>query len=304
MHGAGALTDARVLLVTPTRDEAPHIETIVRAVAAQTRPPDRWVIVDDGSSDGTAERVAALARDVPFLRLVRTPPGFTAAGRDRLAAAAAPRAFNFGLAAAGGPDGYTHIGKLDGDTELGRDYLERLLVRFARDPRLGIAGGVRLEPDGHGGWRTLAIPREHVPGALKLYTRECLAAIGGMAELLGWDAIDEIYARMHGFATRSFPELQTRHHRPWGTADGRLRGRVRYGHASYAARQDPLWVTLKAVKVARLPPVGLSGAAYLYGYGRAWARRAPRVEDEAFARFVRRELRARLLGRRRAVGAG
>lgn len=289
------MSDARVLLVSPVRDEAEHIETIVRAVAAQTRPPVRWVIVDDGSSDGTAERVQALCGEVPFLRLVRTPPGFTEARRDRLAAAAAPRAFNFGLARAGGADGYTHLGKLDGDTELPPDYLERLLERFAAEPRLGIAGGVRLEPDGRGGWRTLAIPREHVPGALKLYTHECFAAIGGIFELLGWDAIDEIYARMCGFATRSFPELQTWHHRPWGTADGRLRGRVRYGHASYAARQDPLWVALKAVKVARLAPVGLSGAAYLYGYGRAWARRAPRVEDEAFARFVRRELRARML---------
>src|SRR4051794_36816037 len=102
------MTD-RVLLVSPVRDEAAHIERIVGAVAAQERPPDLWMVVDDGSGDGTAERLDALAGDVPFLRVVRTPPGYTAATTDRLAAAAAPRAFNFGLREAGGAGAFTHI---------------------------------------------------------------------------------------------------------------------------------------------------------------------------------------------------
>lgn len=286
--------DERVLIISPVRNEVAHIERIVRSVAGQERPPDLWMVVDDGSTDGTREQLEELAAGVPFMRVVSTPADFTVASRDRLAAAAAPRAFNFGLDQAGGPDGFTHIGKLDGDTELPLDYFARLLAEFRSNPRLGIAGGVRLERDGDG-WKDLPIPRMHVPGALKLYTSECFTAIGGMLEMLGWDAIDETYARMRGFETRSFPELQTWHHRGWGTADGRLRGRVRYGHSSYVARQGPLWVTLKAAKVAQLPPRGVSGLAYLYGYARAWIRSAPRVEDPEFRRFVRRELRRRML---------
>ncbi len=301
MHEAGGVTE-RLLIVSPVRNEAAHIERIARSVGAQTVPPAVWMVVDDGSDDGTRERLEALAAEIPCLRLVSTPADFTvSATGDRLAAAAAPRAFNFGLRAAGGPDGFTHIGKLDGDTELPPDYFERLLAEFRADPTLGIGGGVRLEPDGADGWRSLPIPRSHVPGALKLYTAPCFDAIGGMLEILGWDAIDETYARMRGYATRSFPELETWHHRGWGTADGRLRGRVRYGQSSYVARQGALWVTLKSFKVAALPPVGLSGAAYLYGYARAWARRAPRIEDPAFARFVRRDLRERVLDRGRSL---
>ena len=60
---------------------------------------------------------------------------------------------------------------------------------------------------------------------------------------------------------------------------------MRYGHSSYISRQGALWVTFKAFKVAALPPVGLSGLAYLYGYARAWVRSAPRVEDPEFARY-------------------
>ena len=291
----------RVLLITPVRNEAPHIAQVARSVAAQTRPPDAWVIVDDGSSDGTAEALAALHAESPPITLLSAPPQLAASNGDRLAAGAAARAFNFGLRARG-LDGFTHVGKLDGDTELPTDYFERLLERFARDPQLGIGGGIRLEP-GRAGWRLMAIPRDHVPGALKLYTRECFEAIGGVREVLGWDGIDEVYARMRGFRTRSFPDLQARHHRAWGTAGGRLRGRVRYGHASYAACQPPVWAALKSLKVARLPPVGISGGAFLYGYARAWARSAPRVEDDEFRRFVRAELRARLVPRRPGRGS-
>lgn len=293
--------NVRLLIVSPVRNEAPHLERIARSLAAQTRRPDLWVVVDDGSQDGTRDVLDALAGEIPFMRVHSTPAEYTVAvSGDRLAAAAAPRAFNYGLRSAGGADGFTHIGKLDGDTELPPDYFERLLDEFRADPRLGIGGGVRLEPNGDG-WRMLPIPRTHVPGALKLYTRECFDAIGGMREMLGWDAIDETYARMRGFATSSFPDLQTWHHREWGTADGRLRGRVRYGHSSYVSRQGPLWVTLKSFKVATLPPLGLSGAAYLFGYVRAWARSAPRIEDPEFRRFVRRDLRDRAIARARGL---
>jgi glycosyltransferase involved in cell wall biosynthesis len=285
----------RLLIISPVRNEAAHIDVIVRSLADQRRPPDTWIVVDDNSTDGTLEKLQELEKDVPFMRVVSTPPSFTVAkSGDRLAAAAAPRAFNFGLEVAGGPDGYTHIGKLDGDTELPPAYFEELLERFASNPRLGIAGGVRLEREGDK-WHVLAIPRMHVPGALKLYTRECFVAIGGMLEILGWDAIDESYARMKGYETASYPDLETWHHRAWGTADGRLRGRVRYGHSSYVAQQGALWVTLKSLKVASMRPRGISGIAYLYGYARAWVRSAERVEDPEFRRFVRRELRGRLL---------
>ncbi len=87
-----------------------------------------------------------------------------------------------------------------------------------------------------------------------------------MQERLGWDTIDETYARMHGFRTRAFPELVAHHHRPWGSADGTLRGRARHGQCAYIVHFTLPWVTLRAFKVARVRPRGLSGVAFLYGY--------------------------------------
>ena len=282
----------RVLLVSPVRNERPHLETVVRAVAAQTRPPDLWIVVDDGSDDGTLQLLQALEPDVAFMKVVSTPRGYTAAAADRLAAAAAPRAFNYGLRGVDVTE-YTHVGKLDGDTELPHDYFERLLAKFDAQPSLGIGGGIRVE-EFEDGWRELRVPPQHVPGALKLYSTPCFEAIGGMQERLGWDGIDEVYARMRGFETRSFGELVTRHHRHWGTADGTLRGRARHGQAAYILHYTPLFAGARALKIAAARPRVVSGAAFAYGYLRSAVRRDPQVEDPQFRRFVRAELGARL----------
>jgi biofilm PGA synthesis N-glycosyltransferase PgaC len=282
----------RLLLITPARDEAAHLERTVRAVAAQTRPPDLWLIVDDGSTDATPQLLARLAREVPFLEILRAPERSERPGEDGLALAAEAVAFNAALASID-PTGYTHVGKLDADIELPPDYFERLLDCFAGDPELGIAGGTLLERE-RGEWRATKVPSDHVRGALKLYSRECLEAIGGVQERLGWDTIDETYARMRGFETRSLPDVQAQHHRPVATRGGTLRGRARHGQCAYILRYGFWWVALRSLKVATLRPRVLSGIAFLYGYLRAAVQRQGRVEDERYRRFVASELRGRV----------
>jgi hypothetical protein len=287
------MPEDRILIVTPVRNEEGHIEGVARALAAQTRPPARWVVVDDNSTDGTGAVLARLEKEIDFMKVVATPPGFTVKSADRLAVAAAPRAFNFGLAAAGDLAGFTHLGKLDGDVELRPDYYERILAKFDADPSLGIGGGVIMEQH-DGEWRPTASAREHVRGALKLYTRECFDAIGGVVERLGWDGIDEVLARMCGYTTRSFDDAEALHFRETGSADGRLRGHVRWGESHWILNHGVVWTAARAVKTARLRPRGVSGAAYMYGYARAAVRRVPRVEVDGYRHFVRTEQRRRM----------
>jgi GT2 family glycosyltransferase len=284
----------RILIVSPVRNEAAHIERVARSVAAQTLPPARWIVLDDGSTDGTLALLRSLEAEVGFLKAIERASLLDGA-RDRLARAAAPRAFNAALETEDWRE-YTHVMKLDGDIELEPTYLADLLARFDADPQLGLAGGVLVEPHADGSMRPIRIPETHVHGALKLYTRACFEAIGGVQERLGWDTIDEVYARMRGFGARSFADLVSVHHRPIGSADGTLRGRARHGECAYIAHYGPLWVALRALKVARSRPLGLSGLAFFYGYVRAAAVRTERVPDPDFRRFVRRELRQRLVG--------
>lgn len=267
-----------------------HLEAVIRAVAAQNLMPARWIVVDDGSSDGTPAVARRLAADIPFMDVLVENGG--SAGRDPLAEGAAPKAFNRGLALVDVSE-FTHVMKLDGDVELPPDYLRRLMAEFANDPGLGIACGDLVEGPLEGRAR-IPIPAHHVHGALKCYTLQCFQAIGGLQERLGWDTIDETYARMRGFRTRSFRDFPAVHHRPLGSASGTLRGRARHGECAYVAHFSPLWVSLRALKVARARPVGLTGVAFLYGYVRAAVRRVDRVPDPDFRRFARWELRQRM----------
>lgn len=295
--------ESRLLIVSPVRNEAAHLERVALAVAGQEVLPARWVLVDDSSTDDTLGLLQALSSQLPFIHVVRSGGPDLVAGPDRLARAAAPRGFNRGLAAVDWRH-YSHIMKLDGDIELPPHYLRLLLERFESDPKLGIAGGLLDEPTPGGGMRRLRIPNYHVHGALKCYSRQCFQAIGGMQERLGWDTVDETSARMRGYSTVSFSDLVSIHHRPLASADGVLRGRARHGECAYISHYPADWVILRGFKVALSPPRGVSGAAFVFGYIRAAVRRTPRVEEPGYRRFARRELRARMahaLARRRFV---
>lgn len=286
-----------ILIISPVRNEAQHIEKVARALAAQELAPARWVAIDDGSTDGTYELLKKLEGEIDCLTVIRAPA--LAAGpnghgpRDRLALAIEAHNFNLALAEVDN-ERYTHVMKLDGDIELPADYLRVLMERFGKDPSLGLAGGVLVEPTAEGGTRSIPIPSHHVHGALKCYTRACFEAIGGVQERLGWDTIDGTYARMHGFQTRSFRDLVSVHHRPIASADGRLRGRARHGECAYITHYGPVWVGLRSLKMARNTPVLLSGVAFVYGYARAWALRVERVSDPEYRRFTRREINRRM----------
>jgi poly-beta-1,6-N-acetyl-D-glucosamine synthase len=290
---------ARVLLLTTAHNEAHFADALFDGVMSQTRRPDRWIVVDDGSSDGTFEALARRAARADWITLLRREPVDDRIP-DRLAVAAVPRSLNQVLA---GIDwrAYTHIGKLDADVQLPAGFLEQLLRDFEADPSLGVSGGLLTERHGRR-WRDVTQPPTHAPPPARLYSLECFEASGGFRERLAWDTIDEVYSRMLGYSTRVNADVRVRHLRVQGTADGRLRGRARHGQCAWIAHYPPLFVLLRSTKVAvRCTPWGLSGLAFLWGYVAAALRRVPRVDDAEFRCYVRRELRARITTSLRAA---
>src|SRR5260370_42507076 len=80
------------VLITPARNEAGYIEGTVKSVISQTVRPVKWVIVSDGSTDGTDEIVKRYAAGHDWIELVRMPE------RKERDFAAKVHAFNAGCA--------------------------------------------------------------------------------------------------------------------------------------------------------------------------------------------------------------
>jgi len=68
-----------VTLIVPMRDEVANVDRCLAAVRRQSHPEIEVIVVDDGSTDGTADRLAELQREWPSLRVVTLdgpPPGW------------------------------------------------------------------------------------------------------------------------------------------------------------------------------------------------------------------------------------
>jgi glycosyltransferase involved in cell wall biosynthesis len=287
-------------LVTPARDERGFIERTLRAVVAQTNRPARWVIVSDGSTDGTDAIVREYARGHGWIELVSIdrPEGRRFAGKAR--------AFNAALRRLNGA-GVDLIGNLDADVSLDADVFAYLLDRFRESPALGVAGVATIE-SGTMLYDYRFTNVSHVSGTLQLFRRACLEALGGYLPVEGGsDAIAVTTARMLGWQTRTFLEKACIHHRRMGSAaHGPWAAWFRCGQRDYALGNSVAWQVARSLYQMTLPPVVARGALIAAGYASASAGRRTRVMPDAVRRFVRTEHRRRVtqaLARMNPLGA-
>lgn len=284
-----------IAAVVPFLNEERHLPRMLESIAAQSRPPDRLLLVDDGSTDASAAIAADFSSAHDFAAVLRRSPRPTE--RDRLAGAAEIRAFAWGVDRIDMP--WDVVAKLDADVCLTTETLRTLEREFAADARLGMAGTYLREP-APAGLRRLRIRPEHVHGATKFYRRACYAEIAPLPDFIGWDMIDEVRARMRGWRTQSFamPGGDPLHLRPRGSYDGMLRAFRRGGEGAWAMGEHPLHVVLLGAVRMRERPYVLGGVNYVVGWANAGIHRRRRAEAE-LREHVRRDQLARIRARAR-----
>ena len=121
------------VLITPARNEAAFIEQTIQSVIQQTVLPLMWVIVSDGSTDGTDDIVKKYLPDYDWMELVRMSE------RKERHFAGKVHAFNAGYEKVRHLN-YDIIGNLDADISFEPMYFEYLLDKFYQDRTLGVAG--------------------------------------------------------------------------------------------------------------------------------------------------------------------
>ncbi|MGJ9403823.1 glycosyltransferase [Arthrobacter sp. KK5.5] len=110
----------RLCVVVPVLDDADHLAVLLRLLAAQTRPANQVVVVDNGCSDASA-RIARTAGAEVVVEPARGIPAAAARGYDAA-------------------DGDIVV-RCDADTRPPADWLERIAAAFDADPRLDALTG-------------------------------------------------------------------------------------------------------------------------------------------------------------------
>jgi poly-beta-1,6-N-acetyl-D-glucosamine synthase len=276
------------VLVTPARNEAHFIESTLQSVVAQTARPLKWVIVSDGSTDGTDEIVSRYAVAHDWIELLRMPE------RKERHFAGKVFAFKAGKERVDALN-YEVIASLDADITFERDYFEFLLGKIVLDPLLGVVGTPYVEKTGESfDYKFTSI--DHVSGACQVFRRECYEGIGGYVPVkVGTiDCIAVITARMKGWKTRTFTDKVSQHHRKVGTAQrGPMKANFYTGVMDYAMGNHPLWQIFRtAYQMTKKPYVG-RGLALGAGYLWASLRQQERPISVELMAFHRREQLAR-----------
>ncbi len=277
------------VLVTPARNEEAFIEKTIESMIRQTVPPLRWVIVDDGSTDKTAEIVSRYAAQCPWMEMVQMPQR-----RDR-SFAAKVQAFNAGFAKVQDLP-YQVVGNLDADISFEDDHFEFLLGKFAAEPKLGVAGTVFRE-EGYSSETDSFEGHKHVSGQCQLFRRKCWDEIGGYiphrAGGIDWMAVTT--ARMMDWKTESFRGRWFYHYRHLGTAErGLLASSFSYGEKDYYLGGHPVWEMFRVAYRATKRPYLTGGAALGLGYCWAFLRRTPRPVSRQLMAFHRKEQMTKL----------
>lgn len=283
-----AQTIPSYVLITPAKNEAKFIEQTIRSMTAQTYRPARWVVVSDGSTDGTDEIVSKYTGEYPWIELVRLPE------RGERHFAGKVLAFNAGLAKLADA-GYEVVGNLDADVTFEPEHFCYLVSKFAEDQRLGVVGAPFREGSEQYDYRFTNI--ENVWGGCQLFRKGCFEEIGGYVPVRGGcvDHIAVVSARMKGWKTRTFTEKVCLHHRVMGTAQtSGVAAKFKTGVKDYSVGNHPVWELFRAAYQMSQRPLVIGGAALGLGYFWSMMRRAERPVSREFVVFTRQEQMQRL----------
>lgn len=285
-----------IVIISPVRDEEEYLEGTVKSLINQTITPVEWIVVDDGSTDRTADIIKEAAEKHPWIHLVSKP--------DRGERAVGPgvvEAFYYGYDRIQSED-YDFICKMDGDIEFKPDYFETLLGYFKKDSHLGAASGKPFIEKDNGILVEERHSDEMVAGMINFYRRECFENIGGFVRQVHWDGITFHRARMFGWRTRSIrhEHLDFIHKRQMGSSyKGIVTGRMRWGKGQYFMGTMPLYIFAIAFYRMFEKPYILGGFYIALGYFAAMFKRMNRYNDRSFRKSLNAwQLERIKLGRR------
>lgn len=255
--GNGGLQGAsivRLLVVSPMHNERSNVEGLLSAMSAQTKKDFTWIVVDDGSDDGTAD----ILRELDTEGLARVVSKDNDGG---LIGGSAFTSWTHGVELGLREDpSITHVMKLDADVRLAPNYLQRVTDIYAHDSRVGLAGGlistVGMREQSH-----------HIPGPVKMYSVDAYRlALTELPRAIGFDIMDEVLLRSRGFTVTVDRNARFEMSREVGLSEGELHGRYRHGRGCRWTGYFFPYFLLRCLRYLIRRPYVFGSVAMFWGY--------------------------------------
>ena len=268
-----------ISIIIPAHNEEAYLSRCLDSFVNQTRTPDQLIIVDDNSSDETYSIALNYAEKKDWIQVVqRTSRDEHIPGKKVV------DTFNFGLEYA---SGFDIIGKFDADIILPPNYFEVMLNHFQSNWKLGMCGGLLyVEKGGTWVYENIA-DKSHIRGPIKLYFKACFEKIGGLRPGVGWDTVDVLLAKFHGFETYTDTLLEVKHLRPTGHG---------YSTKKYQAKGEALYKMRYGIPLAKIAALKMAWQVKnpslyfltIIGYLKSFFRRTPRYVTREEGTFIRK----------------
>jgi glycosyltransferase involved in cell wall biosynthesis len=266
-------------IIIPTYNEEAFIQLTLNSLANQTVLPNKVIVVNDNSTDKTAEIVLDFAKENPFITLVnKTSEAIHLPGSKVI------QAFQKGFETL--DEDYDLIVKIDADLIFPSNYFETIINHFESDDRIGMAGGFcYIEKNGDWVLENLT-DKDHIRGALKAYRKETFKQIGGLKPAMGWDTVDELLCKFYNWKVVTDYDLHVKHLKPTG-ANYNKTARYKQGEAFYTLGYG-FWITaIASAKLAMMKKKPLLFLDYIKGFWKAKSAKTPLLVTNEQAKFIR-----------------
>ena len=267
-------------IVIPSYNEEALIALTLQSLISQTVLPSKIVVVNDNSTDKTAEIVLAFAKENPFITLVnKTSENIHLPGSKVI------QAFQKGFETL--DENYDLIVKIDADLIFPANYFESVIKHFESDPTIGMAGGFcYIEKNGDWILENLT-DKDHIRGALKAYKKETFQQIGGLKPAMGWDTVDELLCKFYNWKVVTDESLHVKHLKPTG-ANYNKTARYKQGEAFYTLGYG-FWITaIASAKLAMKKKKPFLFLDYIQGFWKAKSAKKTMLVNPEQAKYIRK----------------
>jgi glycosyltransferase involved in cell wall biosynthesis len=266
-------------VIIPAHNEEAFISLTLQSLIKQTILPSKIVVVNDNSTDSTADIVQAFAKNNPTITLVnKTSEAIHLPGSKVI------QAFQKGLETV--DEDYDLIVKADADLIFPKNYFEIIINYFQFDDTIGMAGGFAyIEKNGDWILENLT-DKDHIRGAFKTYRKKCFQDIGGLKPAMGWDTVDELLAKFYNWKVVTDETLKVKHLKPTG-ANYNKTARYKQGEAFYTLGYGFLITTIASLKLAFRKGKPLLFIDYIKGFWKAKSSKIPLLVSNEQAKFIR-----------------